>query len=463
MAGFVIFIMVNLIQDVPERITRGEQGLLAIQMLDEMRRPILAMKNAENLHIDDEEKYEAFIKSRMLADKLLAQYLDTASYNPELFDKVEQLSAVMDKWIPLEEKIWAPYKSHHGDASSVETHHQAYTVFFQVLDVLGMGENPVHNDIDDGRAAFLIFEKSSVVFAIYMFLIILMFQRVHHNELVKSNNEMYINLSKSYQALEKKSVDLEYAKTVADNANKAKSEFLANMSHELRTPMHAILGFAELGKTGVKTSKVKDLDEYFSIIHVSGTRLLKLLDALLDLSLLENGKQVMEFDECDLRDIVALSVQESEAILKQRNLTIVFEENNCDSKAVCDFQKIQQVVNNLLSNAIKFSPQGVEIKVKFEDDAMLDSAISGHKIDGSFVGISIADRGVGVPDDELELVFDKFSQSSRTKTGAGGTGLGLSISKEIVEAHYGQIWVANNSPEKGSVFRFIIPRQHDRV
>lgn len=463
LAGFAVFIMINLLQDVPERIARGEQGLLAIQMLDEMRHPILTIRDAENLHVDGEKKYEVFIQSRRLSDKLLIQYLDAASYNPELLDKVEQLSVVMGEWILLEEKIWSSYKSHLGSASSEEFHHQADVMFFQVLDVLGMGEKPVHDDIDDGRAALLIIEESSVVLAIYMFITILMLQRVRHNELVKSNNEMYNNLSESYKTLEKKSVDLEHAKTVADNANKAKSEFLANMSHELRTPMHAILGFSEFGKSGIKTSKVENINEYFSIIYDSGSRLLTLLDSLLDLSLLENGKVAMVISECDLRDIAALSVQEFEVVLKKNDLTIVFEENNCDCKAVCDSQKIQQVISNLLSNAIKFSPQGAVIQVKFEDDATLGSVINELGLDCPSVGISIIDQGVGIPDDELELVFDKFSQSSRTKTGAGGTGLGLSISKEIIEAHHGRIWVENNSPEKGSVFRFIIPVQQNSV
>ena len=109
--------------------------------------------------------------------------------------------------------------------------------------------------------------------------------------------------------------------------------------------------------------------------------------------------------------------------------------------------RITQVLYNLLPNAIKFSKPGG--KIRFESLTVEDSGIL-------FLQIEIADQGIGIPTKKLATIFDKFIQSSKTKTGAGGTGLGLAISKQIIEDHGGKIWAENN-PEDGAVFRFTLP------
>jgi signal transduction histidine kinase len=104
-----------------------------------------------------------------------------------------------------------------------------------------------------------------------------------------------------------------------------------------------------------------------------------------------------------------------------------------------------QVLRNLLSNAVKFSPDGGDIEFSLQRDAQ-------------FVVVGVRDHGVGIPEAELETIFDQFVQSSRTKTGAGGTGLGLAICREIVAAHQGRIW-AENRPEGGAALFFTLPIQ----
>jgi signal transduction histidine kinase len=118
-----------------------------------------------------------------------------------------------------------------------------------------------------------------------------------------------------------------------------------------------------------------------------------------------------------------------------------------DECVAVDRDKLKQVLRNLLNNAIKFSPDGgtIDIAVCRADDA---------------VRVSVSDRGPGIPEGELEAVFDKFVQSTKTKTGAGGTGLGLAISQEIVAAHGGRIW-AQNRPEGGAIFSFEIPQSQE--
>lgn len=110
-----------------------------------------------------------------------------------------------------------------------------------------------------------------------------------------------------------------------------------------------------------------------------------------------------------------------------------------------DHTRIQQLVRNLLNNAIKFSNPGTTIEVHFHDEP-------------DVIRVSVYDRGPGIPEAELETIFNKFIQSSTTKTGAGGTGLGLSICREIVTAHAGRIWAVNR-PGGGAIFTFELPRQ----
>ncbi|WP_455376538.1 hybrid sensor histidine kinase/response regulator [Kaarinaea lacus] len=244
------------------------------------------------------------------------------------------------------------------------------------------------------------------------------------------------------------------AKQSADEANRAKTEFLANMSHELRTPMHAILSFASMGNDKVGVAPDDKLQRYFSRIEESGKRLLFMLNDLLDLSKLEAGKMTFLIDQGDLLTIVKKVESECQSLLVEKQLKLTIDADGIPTKAWFDSDRILQVVTNLLSNAIKFSPANSEIRITFIDDNLvLDS---GENV--SAVRLTVRDQGIGIPDDELESVFDKFVQSSETNTGAGGTGLGLAICKHIVDFHSGNIFAENNS-DKGASFHLVLPRK----
>jgi signal transduction histidine kinase len=271
--------------------------------------------------------------------------------------------------------------------------------------------------------------------------------------------DQYFKLEQANYNLETKvnerTNDLKLALSEAQKANESKSTFLANMSHELRTPMHGILSFTDLALKRVNDEKTA---RFLNNIKTSGIRLTGLLNALLDLAKLESGQLDIEFHQASLSQITKECITELHSLCEDKSIQIQFDETN-ELTGVFDSKLIHQVIINLLSNAIKYNPIGGEIRVNISS--------VGKDEDEIFTGVlelSVSDEGPGIPEDELNTVFDKFVQSSKTDSKAGGTGLGLSICKEIINAHKGLIWAESpvTNDGVGSCFHFILPMKQDQ-
>jgi signal transduction histidine kinase len=248
------------------------------------------------------------------------------------------------------------------------------------------------------------------------------------------------NISEQTRQREELLVAVEAAK----EGTRAKSQFLANISHELRTPMHGILSYARFGLRKCELAERSQLLDYFQNIHDCGASLLELLNDLLDLSRLESGRSNMRFATVDLHGVVDLAVNELESFVQERGIRVSVRVSEGLPAIRADETKILQVLRNLLANAVKFTSAGERIEISMEWD-------------DRFVRVTVQDEGVGIPEDELEEIFDKFVQSSKNTSSMGGTGLGLAICREIIGAHGGRIWAMNRA-EGGACFTFELSR-----
>lgn len=272
--------------------------------------------------------------------------------------------------------------------------------------------------------------------------------KAQHIALIKAFTQMT-------DCIENRDNTLKLKARTAESANRAKSNFLVSISHELRTPMHAILNFSEMGQRHLQANGDDKLLVFFQRINESGNRLLKLIDQLLDLTKLEAGKTEFHFASADIIKTIDDVVTELESLLKAKNITVKTEYFIRTPNIIFDREHIIQVLVNLLSNAIKYTPENTKITIDITNSTL---ALSYGDVIPA-VCVSISDRGNGIPEGELESIFNKFTQSTATRPGSGGTGIGLAICKEIIQAHNGKLW-AENLPKKGAKFVFIIPESY---
>ena len=165
---------------------------------------------------------------------------------------------------------------------------------------------------------------------------------------------------------------------------------------------------------------------------------------------------VAHMAEGDLRVTVEAVIKEMEMLASERGITIRLQ--SADEAVIeMDAARIAQILRNLLANALRFTAPGGEVVVTISPRELYVGRRRDDRIILSGLMLSVADHGPGIPESELETVFDKFVQSSKTKTGAGGTGLGLAICREIAWLHKGEIY-AGNRPEGGAIFTLTLPR-----
>ncbi len=239
---------------------------------------------------------------------------------------------------------------------------------------------------------------------------------------------------------------LDLAAQKADAANRAKTDFLANVSHEIRTPMTAIIGITDL--LG-RTSPTSQQAQFITTLRHSAESMTVLVNDLLDISKIEDGKLVLEAIPFDLRDAVNRVVDISAIAIGKKGVDLAARfAAHLPHRVVGDPQRLHQILLNLVSNAVKFTSVGSVI-------VHVDAAPpSGGRIQ---VHLRVKDTGIGIAEDRLDQVFEKFVQADRsTSRRYGGSGLGLSIARSLTELMGGRLSLTSRLGE-GSTFTVSLP------
>ncbi|RPJ23813.1 MAG: GAF domain-containing protein, partial [Chloroflexi bacterium] len=277
---------------------------------------------------------------------------------------------------------------------------------------------------------------------------------------VQSNNEtvgfseedanIYITLASQVAvALQNARLYVEQAATLTQlrELDRLKSSFLANMSHELRTPLNSILGFTDVMLEGLDGPLTDHMDNDLRLVQKNGQHLLHLINDVLDMAKISAGRMNLNPEKFRAFEVIEEITSITSTLASEKNLALFIEDRSDKNVEIyADRTRLRQVMINLINNAIKFTDQG---KI----------AINISPIDGARILIAVKDTGIGIPPENLETVFQEFTQvdsSSTRKT--GGTGLGLPISRRLVEMHGGRLWAESTGVSgEGSTFFVELP------
>ncbi|MFD2638897.1 cell wall metabolism sensor histidine kinase WalK [Piscibacillus salipiscarius] len=231
--------------------------------------------------------------------------------------------------------------------------------------------------------------------------------------------------------------------TEQEKIEQERRDFVANVSHELRTPLTTMRSYLEALTDGETWKNENIAPKFLSVTQNETERMIRLVNDLLQLSKMDNKDYQLHKERVNYIDFIHHVVDRFEMNLKD-NITMKREIPNRDYKVWIDKDKIIQVLDNIISNAIKYSPEGGEIVVKVVEEK--------HQL-----LTKISDEGVGIPEEKLDKIFDRFYRADKARSRQlGGTGLGLAIAKDLIEAHDGEVW-AESKENEGTMITFRLP------
>ncbi|MFV9510725.1 ATP-binding protein [Tepidibacillus sp. LV47] len=225
--------------------------------------------------------------------------------------------------------------------------------------------------------------------------------------------------------------------------DKLRKDFLANVSHELRTPISMLQGYSEAIIDGIAQTD-EEIRELAQIIYDESLRMGRLVNELLDLAKMESGNLHLQYCETDMNKLIKKIIRKFSNIAKEHEIKLNSEVDVGLSNVVIDPDRIEQVLTNLIDNALRHTKKDGKITIKAKKKSISEMLIE------------VSDTGVGIPEEDLPFVFERFYKADKARTRGSGTGLGLSIVKNIIQAHGGTISVSSKIGQ-GTTFSMVLP------
>lgn len=253
-----------------------------------------------------------------------------------------------------------------------------------------------------------------------------------------------IRFKKQVEDLKKDVVISNKLLTESREYNKLITEFMSNISHELRTPLNVILSAVQVMAISDLEADIKVKEKYLSIVKQNSYRLLRLVNNLIEISRIDSGYIRLDLQKHNIINVIEDITTSVSEYISNKGLNLIFDTNTEERYIYCDYDKIERIMLNLLSNAIKFTRAGDSIFVNVTAEEKL-------------LTISVKDTGIGIPNDKLDKIFERFAQVDKSFTRQHeGSGIGLALVKSLVEMHGGTIEAISKLGE-GSEFIILIP------
>jgi two-component system phosphate regulon sensor histidine kinase PhoR len=256
---------------------------------------------------------------------------------------------------------------------------------------------------------------------------------------------LYQGKTMEAEKTELKSLETDYIETALHGIQELKNNLATQIAHNFRTPLTSVLGFAEILLDDRPLTNEQRV-EYARFIQYEGIRLSKLIDDLLELSALEQGKSQLQLDETTLQDMTCEAIRRISEFATARSVSIKADFADTPCCVRCDREKITQAIYQLLHNAVRFTGSSNEVSVSIE-------------VVRKFAQITVRDAGPGIQVEDIPGIFERFGRSYRPEHAFTGAGVGLAIVKHIIDLHRGEIDV-QSTLGKGSAFTLRIPQEN---
>jgi signal transduction histidine kinase len=265
---------------------------------------------------------------------------------------------------------------------------------------------------------------------------------------INSRRRLKKALTKKSEHFKKRAEENRMLYTEVIEYDKLKTEFFANISHELRTPLNVLLSMLQLLDLHLRNGDIVfnnlDVDKKVYIMKQNCFRLLRLVNNLIDITKIDSGFFQLQLQN---RNIIAVIEEITLSVadyIENKGIELIFDTEIEEVEIACDADKIERIMLNMLSNSVKFTPAGGSIFVNIKNE-------------GSILTVSVRDSGIGIPEDKMQYIFERFRQVDKSLSrNREGSGIGLSLVKALVELHGGRVWVESEYG-KGSTFTFQLP------